>query len=289
MRSECFLPVESPMQHQKSLALGLALVLGGAAQATAQDVTPDFGSTVGGPGWVTDRYAPATFNLLTTKGRTNVLSFAITSQSDFANRPAGYQSTFYNTQGMKYAVSQSGSYSLTADLWVDGSWASNPTGSNNSRRTDMWGVSVDASNNPADYPVIGFTNAGGTGIFRGYDVNTGLWNNFANPVSYNAWNTLRIDFDYPTALYSYSVNGSVAGTVQGDGVARGIGAVIMQGYNFNDPTREGDPAIIENGSTDYHAFWSNTAVVATPEPASLVLLGTGLLGVAGVVRRRRKA
>ena len=277
------------MQHQKSLALGFALALGGAAQATAQNVTPDFGSTVGGSGWYTDRYAPATFNLLSARGRTNVLSIAITSEGDYANRPSSFQSTFYDTQGKKYDLGQSGSYSLTADLWVDGSWAANATGSNNSRRTDMWGVSVDASNNPADYPIIGFTNSGGAGIFRGYDVNTGLWDSFANPVNYDAWNTLRIDYDMATALYSYSVNGSLAGTVQGNGVAVGIGNIIMQGYNFNDPTREGDPAVIENGSTDYRAFWSNTEVVATPEPASLVLLGTGLVGIAGIIRRRRRA
>ena len=90
-----------------------------------------------------------------------------------------------------------------------------------------------------------------------------------------------------SALYTYSVNGSVSGALLGDGGAVGIGGIIMQRYNFNHPTREGDAAIIENGSTDYRAFWSNTEVVATPEPASLVRLGTGLAGVAAVVRRRK--
>jgi hypothetical protein len=47
-------------------------------------------------------------------------------------------------------------------------------------------------------------------------------------------------------------------------------------------------SISTDPAENWHGFTVGASVVATPEPASFVLMGTGLVGVIGFARRRRK-
>jgi hypothetical protein len=44
-----------------------------------------------------------------------------------------------------------------------------------------------------------------------------------------------------------------------------------------------------HGGPERFKWSANGDTTATPEPATMVLLGTGLAGIAGAVRRKRKA
>jgi hypothetical protein len=265
--------------------LAVALATSVPTLALAQ---PDFGAVVTGPQapgvWYTDRYAPAGFETVAGPigGRTDVLRIGIDDADAQGSRPAGFNTAFYNTQGRKYDLGVAGPFTLTADLYVPLSWSD---AGNGYRRTDMWATMMNAANAVTGYPIIGFTNYGGVARFRAYN---GLaapndWIDFAALVNYDSWNTLAITFDGTAGSTSitYSVNGvAQAGTIDVSGSTQ-VGNVIMQAYNFGQ-------TFGANTGPDYNAYWSNTATV--PEPGTYVLMATGLLGVAGAARwRRRKA
>jgi hypothetical protein len=243
------------------------------------DVTPNLGATVPAS-WSTDRYAPCQFGLANgVNGRDNVAQLSVCAQDSQANRLAPFNDSFYNYQGMKIGIDPTGvtpplSQIFQLDLYVDQSWSSLGNGL---VAPSMWSrVNMIASNDESTawYPILGFSNGSGSGEFRYWDSNLG-WQDLAATVNYGAWNSLAIE--YTGNVFTAFVNGTAQYTEVADAGVSRVSDVFLESYNQT--------------GTPYTADWSQHAVTATPEPASLGLFATGFIGLGGagwMKKRRRK-
>jgi hypothetical protein len=193
--------------------------------------------------WYVDRFAPASFESTTFDGQPR-LRVGISTNDSAANRPLGFDSTFYNTQGRKFDINTPVESYIAGDLYVAADWATH------NRRSDLWATTFDATptDPPAGYPIFGFVHnnsaAPDQNGFRVFDQTNG-WTMVPLPAgfAYGTWHNLRIELHADS--FKYYLDNQLVYTDPVTGGSTTFGNMMVQAYNFGDE--------------DYSAYWDNIA------------------------------
>jgi hypothetical protein len=262
---------------RKSFLVALLSVASLTGVAAVQaDQTFDFNSPVvtgssQAPGvWYTDRYAPAGFASPVFFDGDNRLLHSISAADGADNRPGSFSGAFYNTQGRKYDL-EAATVKMSIDLYIPADWAT--TGA---RMAGFWGTAVDATDAVSAYPIVEFTSDAATPRFRAWEAN-GTWIDMGLPsgFAYDSWQTLEIA-KLASGEFKYTVGDLTATTTMMGPASVEIANVILQGHN-------------SQAGVSYDIHWDNLSTSLVPEPASLAMVGSGLLGLIAVRRRDSRA
>jgi hypothetical protein len=144
------------------------------------------------------------------------------------------------------------------------------------------------------------TTAGGVGSFSGTDrIGTFVLSSSIGETPVNGAFTLNLTFTAPSGInggQAATYTATVSGTISTPNVG-GVSIVFdnpVQTFTFANASGAGSFSItlpnifVQSGETANLTAGLNGNQTAVPEPATMLLLGTGLAGVAARIRKRRK-
>jgi hypothetical protein len=144
------------------------------------------------------------------------------------------------------------------------------------------------------------TTAGGVGSFSGADrIGTFLLSSSVGETPVNGTFTLNLTFTAPSGIaggQAATYTATVSGTVSTPNVG-GVSIVFdnpVQTFTFSNASGSGSFSVtlpnvfVQSGETANLTGGLTGNQTAVPEPATMILLGTGLAGVAARIRKRRK-
>ncbi|HZG52157.1 MAG TPA: PEP-CTERM sorting domain-containing protein [Pyrinomonadaceae bacterium] len=144
------------------------------------------------------------------------------------------------------------------------------------------------------------TTAGGVGSFSGSDrIGTFFLASSVGETPVNGTFTLNLTFTGPSGIdggQSATYTATVSGTISTPNVG-GVSIVFdnpVQTFTFSNANGSGSFSItlpnvfVQSGETANLTAGLSGNQTAVPEPATMILLGTGLAGVAARIRKRRK-